>query len=152
MHAAEPNRLHRNWFAEFGTDAALHTALTVLAQQGWQIFYYPGTTGTGLFHLTKVVNTPAGGQRQIRNILNRTELVAFAFGVEHAIDPVVINRHADPLDVIDWHAAPPARPSRGNSAFLACMILLGLCLAVLAWVGALEVIDNTLTLYRSLQS
>lgn len=160
--------LDDGWFAQFAEDPQLHTALKVLAGQGWNIIHAPGITGhgtalaDGLFHMTRPA-VQLDRRSSMRNILTRAELVAFAFGTEHARSPILCASAAnpmpgdpmptDPLDVIDWHApaAPPARPSRGNSAFLACMVLLGLCLAVLAWVGALEVIDNTLTLYRSLQ-
>lgn len=156
MHVLDPDGP-----AQFADDASLHTALIVLAQQGWQIVHAPGISGHGsalgdnLFHLKQMRRAGDAG-RQIRNILNRAELIAFAFGIEHAHDPFKISspsnqQPADPLDVIDWHGGTHQSGTLlwSDRLFLGAMVVLGLSCAVLTLIGAAEVIDSTAAFYRS---
>lgn len=128
-----------------------------LQQQGWRIdpavLGGPDAPGTEIYHL---VGPALHRGRPVRHIFNADELVDF--GRDQWLSDMrcapVEQRLADPLDVVDWHGDQPApyplTVPRQPSPLLFCMALLGLCLAVLALVGAAEVLDDVTTLYRNL--
>lgn len=136
MHAAEPTLPHH--------DPALTMALDWLRQHDWHVLHAPGIGGGtsavehDLFYISRAAPPRAGRGYATRNILTREELLAFTG--QHA----AIQRPATP-------AQPPAAAPRSRWALRCCLALLALSLTLLAAIGAAEVLDNTLTLYRSLQ-